>query len=132
MVKFIIYEPENDLDGDGIADEIDNCSHTYNPGQEATSDCGTSPPDCDSDGVPDAIAVSTGQVEDWNGNGKPDRCECVANANGDLFVNGADIGVLLAQWGSVTPDSQVDFNRDGRVDGSDLGYLLSNWGPCPN
>jgi hypothetical protein len=132
MTKFIIYEPESDLDGDDIADEVDNCSHTYNPGQEATSDCGTSPPDCDSDGVPDAIAVSTRQVEDWNGNGKPDRCECVANANGDLFVNGADIGVLLAQWGSATPDSQVDFNRDGRVDGSDLGYLLSNWGPCTN
>lgn len=54
---------------------------------------------------------------------------------GDLFVdgqvNGADLGVLLSQWGSVVPNIVSDINRDGVVNGADLGLLLSNWGLCP-
>jgi len=54
--------------------------------------------------------------------------------NGDGVVNGADLGVLLTNWGPCPPPRQGpapcpgDLNGDGVVDGADLGILLSNWG----
>ena len=46
--------------------------------------------------------------------------------NRDGTVDGADLGLLLADWGSdALPPA--DINRDGRVDGSDLGLLLADW-----
>lgn len=57
---------------------------------------------------------------------------CVAGQCGDIDgdgqVNGADLGILLAAWG--TGDRSADLNADGVVNGADLGILLSNWGPC--
>ena len=54
---------------------------------------------------------------------------------GDLFVdgrvNGADLGVLLSQWGPVSQPTVSDINGDGTVNGADLGLLLANWGACP-
>ncbi len=54
---------------------------------------------------------------------------------GDLFVdgqvNGADLGVLLSQWGPATQTTVSDINGDGVVSGADLGLLLSFWGACP-
>jgi hypothetical protein len=47
-------------------------------------------------------------------------------------VNGADLGILLAQWGLAPAETVSDLNRDGRVSGADLGYLLNAWGPCTN
>jgi hypothetical protein len=44
--------------------------------------------------------------------------------NGDGQVNGADLGILLANWGTA---GAGDLNSDGTVDGADLGALLSNW-----
>jgi subtilisin family serine protease len=52
---------------------------------------------------------------------------CPADFTGDRLVNGSDLGILLASWGT----SQNDMNGDGFVDGSDLGMLLSAWGTCP-
>ena len=56
--------------------------------------------------------------------------------SGDLFtdrqVNGADLGILLSQWGPASFTTVSDINRDGVVNGADLGLLLANWGPCPN
>ena len=57
--------------------------------------------------------------------------ECPGDLFVDSVVNGADLGVLLSQWGPVGTGTVGDINRDGRVDGADLGMLLSNWGPCP-
>jgi hypothetical protein len=50
----------------------------------------------------------------------------------DFNVNGADLGILLSQWGAATPQTVSDLNCNGMVDGADLGILLSFWGPCPN
>jgi len=54
----------------------------------------------------------------------------------DLFINGvingADLGILLSQWGPAPIGTVSDINRDGQVDGADLGFLLNAWGPCPN
>jgi len=43
--------------------------------------------------------------------------------NGDGAVDGADLGLLLAAWG--TPGA--DLNGDGTTDGADLGVLLAAW-----
>lgn len=43
--------------------------------------------------------------------------------NLDDEIDGADLGLLLASWGT----DLADLNGDGTVDGSDLGILLSRW-----
>ncbi len=49
--------------------------------------------------------------------------------NGDGFVNGADLAILLGCWGEVTDSTCVpsDLNQDGLVNGADLATLLSDW-----
>ena len=54
---------------------------------------------------------------------------CAADLDGDGSVSGADLGLLLAQWGCVGKCS-ADIDGDGAVGGSDLGILLALWGPC--
>ena len=47
--------------------------------------------------------------------------------NGDGLVNGADMGLLLAEWGPCA-GCPADLNGDGVVNGADMGVLLANWG----
>jgi hypothetical protein len=47
------------------------------------------------------------------------------DTNGDGAVNGKDLGLLLAVFGSADP--AADFDNSGLVDGGDLGVLLANW-----
>lgn len=55
--------------------------------------------------------------------------ECPGDVNGDLQVTGADLSVLLAQFGSsVPPGTGADLNGDGQVSGADLSVLLSTFG----
>jgi hypothetical protein len=89
--------------------------------------------DCDGSGTGDLMQIATGELSDLDGNRVPDTCECLGDLYVDGFVNGADLGALLAYWGPVTgtPASQTaDINRDGVVNGSDLGILLAGWGAC--
>jgi protocatechuate 3,4-dioxygenase beta subunit len=55
---------------------------------------------------------------------------CPADLNGDHVVDGADLGALLAAWGTCS-GCAADLNADGAVDGADLGALLAVWGACP-
>lgn len=48
-----------------------------------------------------------------------------ADLNGDGVVDGADLGLLLLNWGK---GGTGDVNGDGVVDGADLGLLLQDWG----
>jgi hypothetical protein len=50
-----------------------------------------------------------------------------ADFNGDGVVNGADLGLLLAAWGSC-PGCVEDLNGDGVVNGADIGLLLADFG----
>lgn len=54
---------------------------------------------------------------------------CPGDANGDNLVNGADLSLILGQFGGpVSPEFGADFNGDGIVNGADLSVLLSNFG----
>ena len=90
--------------------------------------------DCNNDGIVDYGQILDGTFADLNTNGIPDVCEVPTCADADLFadmqVNGADLGILLAQWGEANSFTVSDLNGDALVDGSDLGILLSFWGPC--
>ncbi|MGA1392912.1 MAG: hypothetical protein ACO38W_07130, partial [Phycisphaerales bacterium] len=47
-----------------------------------------------------------------------------ADLNGDGWVDGADLGLLLLQWGGA---GSGDLDGNGIVDGGDLGLLLLAW-----
>ena len=49
---------------------------------------------------------------------------CPEDLNDDGTINGADLGLLLAAWGT----DGADINDDGNTNGADLGLLLSAWG----
>jgi hypothetical protein len=91
--------------------------------------------DCNHDGIVDYGQIISGQIADANSNGIPDVCEAPTCRDADLYPNGridgADLGILLSEWGEVNASTHSDINDDGRVDGADLGFLLANWGSCP-
>jgi formylglycine-generating enzyme required for sulfatase activity len=53
---------------------------------------------------------------------------CTGDLNGDRVVTGADLGLLLGNWGHA---GFGDIDGNGVVDGADLGALLGAWGACP-
>jgi formylglycine-generating enzyme required for sulfatase activity len=59
--------------------------------------------------------------------------QCIGNLNNDGAVDGTDLGVMLAAWGSCPDEGPCpsDLTADGFVDGDDLGVLLGGWGICP-
>jgi hypothetical protein len=91
--------------------------------------------DCNNDNIVDYGQILNGQLPDTNANNTPDGCEpgnscCLGDIYENHIVDGGDLGVLLSEWGIVTPTTNSDLNRDGFVNGADLGMLLANWGPC--
>lgn len=62
---------------------------------------------------------------------QPGAHACRSDLFEDDAVNGADLAILLTQWGSSGPGVVSDINRDHSVDGLDLAQLLAAWGPCP-
>jgi hypothetical protein len=90
--------------------------------------------DCNQDGIVDYGQILTGQLADLDINGIPDICQQPTCADADLFrngvINGADLGILLSEWGPAPSGTVSDINLDGQVNGADLGYLLNSWGSC--
>lgn len=59
----------------------------------------------------------------------PPPPSCAGDTNGDNQTDGADLSVLLGQFGqSVTPGTGGDLNDDGLVNAADLSVLLSDFG----
>jgi hypothetical protein len=88
--------------------------------------------DCNNDGIVDHGQILVGQLSDVNTNGTPDACECLGDVNDDGWIDGLDLGIVLASWSSQKAGDPADLNGDGAVDGVDLGVLLAGWGACPN
>jgi hypothetical protein len=92
--------------------------------------------------LPDAFTIVLGRVADVDHNGIPDTCQCgtipslpgccPGDLDYDAAVGGADIGLLLSNWGPCGSACLYDLNNDDKVNGGDLGLLLAGWGPCPN
>lgn len=59
----------------------------------------------------------------------PTSPACTGDLDGNGFVDGADLGNLLAAWGQC-PGCAADMNDDGFVSGIDLGVMLGAWGEC--
>jgi hypothetical protein len=125
---------KGDCDGDAVPDSVE---------------IGGGEPDCDGDGFPDACAISAGLALDCDGDGivdsceiaagiaadlnldgVPDECQCIADLFADGQVNGADLGIVLSQWG-LSIDAVSDISRDGLVNGVDLAIVVASWGRCP-
>jgi hypothetical protein len=61
----------------------------------------------------------------------PNTLPCVGDLTDDSQVDGADLALILAAWGSCTSiPCAADLNGDHRVDGADLALVLASWGPC--
>jgi hypothetical protein len=58
------------------------------------------------------------------------KSSCPADFNHDRVVDGEDLGILTANWGSNASFYQLD--AGGIVDGGDLGMMIAAWGPCPD
>ncbi|MFO0838848.1 MAG: hypothetical protein U1D55_10000 [Phycisphaerae bacterium] len=66
---------------------------------------------------------------DLDGDGVMDVCECLGDLFPDRTINETDLAIMLYYW-NQGPGG--DINRDGDTDEADLGLLLANWGTvCP-
>lgn len=57
-----------------------------------------------------------------------DSPPCAGDLDGNGSVDGADLGILLGDWGA---SGLADLDGNGMVDGADLGVMLGAWGACP-
>jgi hypothetical protein len=131
------YAPDNDAGADRL--HLDTAGNRWNDYQLSIDNFPAIyewSADCNDDGIVDYGQILQGQLADTNADGVPDICQGPTCADADIYrdfnVNGADLGILLSQWGPNTPLTESDLNRDGVVNGADLGLLLSFWGTCPN
>ena len=79
-----------------------------------------------------SLSQLSGNWQNGGGNVILNSCptSCPADLDGSGVVGGADLGLLLAAFGSDDPMADLDGN--GLVDGGDLGLLLVAWGTtCP-
>ncbi len=59
---------------------------------------------------------------------KPLAPSVLGDLNGDQAVDGADLAMLLGEWGASCKDCPADLDGDGLIDAADLALLLGNWG----
>ena len=52
--------------------------------------------------------------------------DCLGDLDENGSVDGGDLGLMIAGWGT----DASDLNGDGLTDGADLGLLLNAWGEC--
>lgn len=71
--------------------------------------------------------LGVGTTCDLNGTGCV-VCESDLDSNGQ--VDGADLTIILSQWGCTSGACSADLNDDGLVDGADLTIILASWGAC--
>ena len=83
--------------------------------------------DCTVDSVNDRTFWMTGEIQTldgWQTQIVAFEVGVPADLNGDGVVNGADLGLLLVDFGG---SGAADLNGDGIVNGADLGLMLVEW-----
>ena len=104
--------------GGGIEDPADLAANGFAKGTTILDSrfCGYQP------------AAINGPWTDLGGNSfNPGACD-LADLNGDGVVNGADLALVLADWGEPCLGCPSDINDDGLVNGADLALVLAAWG----
>lgn len=112
-----------DCDLNGIPDECD----LMDPAPEV---------DCNQNGLLDVCEIASGSEIDSDEDGILDVCQCeihpaaccIADLDGDGFVGGSDLSMVLGGWG--TSDPMADLDGNGLVQGADLAIVLGAWGDC--
>ncbi len=125
-----VLPPEDDGDGDGVADGDDNCPDEANPGQEdADQDgegdvCDDTPlgPDGDGDGLPDALdncpTTPNPQGTDSDGDGQGDAC--------DVFPYG--YGVPIPPGDKLRPSDLANSLLSAKLVGNEIHVKVR----CPS
>jgi hypothetical protein len=154
MVLGLIINPafSQDIDGDGILDDVDNCPNHPNGSLLGTCTSGAkeligvetclSHAECDPNGF-----CSMAQEDSYppGGNGIGDACDCESDFTCDGDVDGADVTEFLNHYGrSIFNNPCIngnpcsgDFTCDGDVDVPDTDKFLEDVGrfqlnnPCP-
>lgn len=85
------------------------------------------PPDCDANGLPDAIDIAESPELDGDLDGVIDGC-CPADLTGDAAVDIQDILHILSVWNA--PGGDLD--QDGLTDVDDLLAVLNSFGCLPD
>ena len=85
--------------------------------------------DCNNNEQLDILEIQNGTAQDNNDNGIPDECECLADVNGDGYVDVTDLLAVIDVWG-CDDCSDVDVNLDGIINLYDLLIVFNAWGPC--
>ena len=75
-------------------------------------------------GVFSVTLNTTVDLTDASMSGTYEPVSVVGDLNADNRVDGADLGILLSQFGA---QGTADFDNSGTVDGGDLGVMLVNW-----
>ncbi|MBC7834238.1 MAG: S8 family serine peptidase [Phycisphaerales bacterium] len=85
--------------------------------------------DCNSNGVPDAVDIAQGLLEDLNGNLIADLCECPVDYSGNGVPDSADITVFLSLWFADIGGGSLhaDFNGSGATNSADITAFLAAW-----
>jgi hypothetical protein len=142
----VIHYHIPDVDGDAIADELDNCPADPNSNQEDNDMDGTGDvcdPDDDNDTITDITdncqyVHNAGQEESHppEGNSCGDACECEGDFDGDEDVDGIDAAACKADFGRSALERPCtsahpcngDFLCDSGVDGSDAVIFKADFG----
>ncbi len=85
---------------------------------------GVIPPEDLPVGVFSVNLLTTVDLGDASMSGTYEPVAIIGDLNADGLVNGADLGILLSQFGS---QGTADFDNSGTVNGADLGLMLTNW-----
>ncbi|MBL9148499.1 MAG: hypothetical protein JNM94_07375 [Phycisphaerae bacterium] len=64
----------------------------------------------------------------------PEFGDCLGDLDENDVVNGADLAILLGNWGPTGAFGSFasDLDDSGAIDGADLAILLGFWGQCPD